>query len=87
MSVIVRQCCKAIQKHLLHVVIEKLTQVNMKTRTTEFESLQGIPYIIGAIDGSLVSIVAPSKDSPKYYCRKGFYSALLQGMVDAQCEF
>ena len=59
----------------------------MKRRTAEFESLQGIPYIIGTIDGFHIPIVAPSKDSLEYYCRKGFYSVLLQGVVDAQCKF
>ena len=86
-SVIVRECCKAIKDHLLPIVIEKLTSENMKRRATEFESLQGIPYIIGAIDGSHIPIVASSKDSPEYYNRKGFYSVLLQGVVDAQCKF
>ena len=86
-SIIVRECCKAIKKHLLPRVIEKLSPQNMKTRAAEFESLQGIPYIIGAIDGSHIPIIAPSRDSPEYYCRKGFYSVLLQGVVDAQCKF
>ena len=86
-SVIVRECCKAIKDHLLPIVIEKSTPKNMKRRAVEFESLHGIPYVIGAIDGSHILIVAPSKDSPEYYCRKGFYSCILQGVVDVQCKF
>ena len=85
--VIVRECCKAIKDHLLPIVIEKSTPENMKRRAAEFESLHGIPYVIGAIDGSHIPIIAPSKDSPEYYCRKGFYSCLLQRVVDVQCKF
>ena len=56
-SVIVRECCKAIKDHLLPIVIEKSTPENMKRRAVEFESLHGIPYVIGAIDGSHIPIV------------------------------
>ena len=59
----------------------------MKRISTEFEAIKGIPYVIGAIDGSHIPIVSPSKDAPEYYCRKGFYSVILQGVVDAQCKF
>ena len=53
----------------------------------KFEALHGIPFILGAIDGSHIPIVALFHDSVSYYCRKGFYSCLLQGVVDAQCKF
>ena len=56
--VIVSQCCEAIKKHLLPHVIEKMTFENMKKKTTEFNFLQDIFYIIGAIDGSHIPIVA-----------------------------
>ena len=59
----------------------------MKQITLEFESLHGIPYILGAIDGSHIPIIAPSIDHASYYCRKGFYSVLLQGVVNSQCKF
>ena len=49
--------------------------------------MRGIPYIIGVIDGSHVPIIAPKIDLVSYYCRKCFYSALLQGVVDSKCLF
>jgi len=49
--------------------------------------LHEIPYILGAIDGSHIPIIAPSIDLALYYCRKGFYSVLLQGVVYSQCKF
>jgi hypothetical protein len=41
-----------------------------------------VPYIIGAVDGSHISIITPPIDPTSYYCRKSFYSALLQGIED-----
>ena len=49
--------------------------------------MRGIPYIIGAVDGSYVPIIAPKIDPASYCCRKCFYSALLQGVVDSKCLF
>jgi len=48
----------------------------MKQISIDFESLHRIPYIIGAIDGSHIPIIAPKVDPTSYYCRKGFYSVL-----------
>ena len=64
-----------------------MTPEKMKTIPTEFEAIKDIPYVIGAIDGSHIPIVTINKDAPKYYFRKGFYSVLLQRVVNAQCKF
>ena len=53
----------------------------------EFEALYGIPYIIGAIDGSHIPILVPVIGGEDYYCRKSFHSVLLQGIVDIKCVF
>jgi hypothetical protein len=76
-SVIVRGCCKAIKDQLLPIVIEKMKYEKMKTIYTEFEAIRGIPYVIGAIDGSYIPIVGSGKDAPEYYYRKGFHSVIL----------
>jgi hypothetical protein len=49
--------------------------------------LYGIPYILGAIHGSHIQIVAPKVDPKSYHYRKGFYSTLIQGIIDAICSF
>ena len=54
-----------------------MTLEKMKTLSAEFEAIKCIPYVIGAIDGSHIPIMAPGTDAPKYYCRKGFYSVIL----------
>ncbi len=86
-SKIVRDCCEAIRIYLRPLVFKKPTLIRMKKIASEFEALHGIPLILGAIDGSHIPIIAPPHDPTSYYCRKGFYSCLLQGVVDSKCKF
>lgn len=86
-SIIVREFCVAVEKHLKPLVIEKQTASTLRRIAAEFEELRGIPYVIGAVDGSHILIIVPPLDPISYYCRKGFYSALLQGVVDDKCRF
>jgi hypothetical protein len=64
-----------------------LTKNKIKKITTGFERLYEIPYILGAINGSHVPIIVPKVDPKSYYCHKGFYYILIQGIVDAKCSF
>ena len=86
-SIIVRECCEAIRILLKPLVFKRPTLIWMKKIAAEFEALHGIPLIIGAIDDSYILIIAPSNDPVSYYCRKGFYSYLLQGVVDSKYKF
>ena len=52
-----------------------------------FEKLHGTPYIIGAVGGSHISILAPLIGGQDYYCKKSFYLAILQGIVRPNCVF
>jgi len=74
----VRELCSTIKNHLKPLVIPKLTKDKIKKIIVGFESLHGIPYILGAIDGNHIPIVAPKVDPKSYYCRKGFYSTLIK---------
>jgi len=60
--IIVRNTCEGIKKLLEALVFQKPTLRKMKQIIAEFESLYGIPYILGAIDGSHIPIIAPSID-------------------------
>jgi hypothetical protein len=86
-SIIVREFCVAIKKHLKPSVRPKLTRNKIKEITIGFECLHGVPYILGAINGSYVPIITPKVDPKSYYYQKGFYSKLIQGVVDAKCSF
>ena len=41
----------------------------------------------GAIDGSHIPVRPPAMNHTDYYNRKGFYSVILQGVVDANYLF
>ena len=85
-SIIVREFYAAVEKHLKPLVIEKQNASSMQRISSEFEALKGIPFVIGAMNGSHIPIIAPNLDPISYYCRKGFYCALLQGVVDNKCR-
>jgi hypothetical protein len=63
--IIMKEFCLTIRKHLKLLVILKLTKDKIKEITYSFESLHRIPYILSAIDGSHISIVAPKVDPKK----------------------
>ncbi len=68
-------------------MIFKLIRDKKNLINVGFESLHGIPYILGAIHGNHIQIVAPKVDPKSYHYRKGFYSTLIQGIIDAICSF
>jgi hypothetical protein len=86
-SIIVREFCVTIKKHLKSLVIRKQTKSSLKAMAAKFEKLHDIPNIISTVDRSYISIIAPPIDPILYYCRKDFYFALLQGIVDKDCKF
>ena len=47
-----------------------------------FELILGFPQAVGAIDGTHIPIIRPQYSSADYYNRKGFYSIIMQGLVD-----
>jgi len=47
-----------------------------------FEVRWGFPQVAGAIDGTHIPIVCPQENPLDYYNRKGFYSILMQALVD-----
>jgi hypothetical protein len=77
-SIIMREFCSTIRKHLKPLVIPKLTTNIFKEIIVGFESVHGIPYISGSIDGNHIPIVAPKVDPKSYYYRIFFYSTLIQ---------
>ena len=68
----------------------KLTNVKFPTspydivRTkNNFFKIAKFPGVIGAIDGTLIPILAPKEDEHAYICRKGYHALNVQGVVDA----
>ena len=84
---IVLEFCHALKKHCQDVFIRWPSPSRFKDISQRFEALHEIPYIVGAIDGSHIPIIALAQHAPDYYCRKGFHLVLLQGIVDSSCCF
>ena len=53
----------------------------------KFKRKAGIPHAIGAIDGSHIPIKAPVQFPMDYFNRKGFYSIVLQAVIDSSGKF
>ena len=83
----VSEFCVAIKKKLLKKFISWPSRATMDRYAEEFQGIHQIPYVVGAVDGSHIPIVAPQLHAADYYNRKGFHSILLQGVVSAKCLF
>ena len=85
---ILRQVCYAISTHLGHLIAWPVGR--RLVRTAEgFQSKQGFPNCIGAIDGSHIYVSAPTNTivAADHRNRYKSFSILLQGVVDAKCYF
>lgn len=63
------------------------SEEEVKSIITGFKEKSGFPMCAGALDGTHIPIIAPSSFHTDYYNRKGWYSVLLQGLVDHQYMF
>ena len=86
---IVNNVCKAIVDLLLPAVIVWPTGEALATVRDDFlqTSSTAPPQCGGAVDGTHIPIVAPPQSSAEYYNRKGFYSIVLEAVVDHQYRY
>ena len=79
---IVIDTCDAIAGHLAprHIYIPQ--NESLKEVVDGFEWRWGFPQAAGAIDGTHIPILKPHHSAADYYCRKGYYSLLMQALVD-----
>ena len=63
----VTQFVDAIKSIILKKFIRWPSTLTMENFTSEFENMHGIPYVVGAVDGSHVSIVVPRFHEADYY--------------------
>ncbi|XP_078606563.1 uncharacterized protein LOC144879195 [Branchiostoma floridae x Branchiostoma japonicum] len=80
-SLIVNRTCNAIN------AISFPTGHKLKETIQGYKERWGFPRCAGAIDGSHIPIKAPSRDRNDFYNRKGFYSVILQGVVDHMSRY
>ena len=79
---IVNEVCQAIADVLLPNVIKWPSGDDLKKVVEGFKTKWCFPQCAGAIDGTHVPIVAPKECPADYYNRKGFYSLVMQVVVD-----
>ena len=84
---IVCRTTHAITRHLLPLHVKMPTDTRLREIVQEFEILWGFPQVAGAIDGTHIPILKPTECPSDYYNRKGFYSILIQAVVDSQGHF
>ncbi|CAH1263518.1 uncharacterized protein [Branchiostoma lanceolatum] len=85
--VIVHEVCDAINQVLWRDYISFPTGQRLKETIQGYKERWQFPQCAGAVDGSHIPIKAPSKDRTDFYNRKGFYSVILQGVVDHMSRF
>ena len=79
---IVVETCEVVTTKLLSRYVYIPQESRLREVVDGFEVRWGFPQVAGAIDGTHIPIVCP-KDSPSdYYNRKGFYSVIMQALVD-----
>ena len=80
---ILRDVSKAIVKVLMHQYVQlPKNEDQLCEIVTGFRRCWGFPCCGGAIDGSHIPVSVPSEVRIDYYNRKGWYSILLQAVVD-----
>jgi len=84
---IVHETCHCIVDTLLNEYIRFPSGNSLQNVVDEFKSKWGVPQCVGAIDGCHMPISAPNHLHTDYYNRKGWYSVLIQGVVDAKYRF
>ena len=76
-----------IAKFLAAKIIFPNTELEINGIMSGFKGIGKIPNVIGAIDGSHIPIKAPHLFPVDYFNRKGFYSIVLQAVVDYKKKF
>ena len=79
---IVNETYRAIVRKLLPVYIRFPSGDALKEVVEGFKDKLGVPQCAGSIDGSHIPVTPPAMNHTDYYNRKGWYSMLVQAVVD-----
>ena len=84
---IVSEVCAAIVSQMMHRFIRLPTGDKLEEIVAGFRDRWGFPQCAGAVDGTHIPIIAPDEYNADYHNRKGWYSILMQAVVDHQYRF
>ena len=79
---IVNDTCQQMVMNLLPKYVKIPKGDRLKEVVDGFELTKGFPQAVGAIDGTHIPIIRPEQSPADYYNRKGYYSIIMQGLVD-----
>ena len=79
---IVIETCNTIATRLLPHYVYIPKGEKLKEIVEGFETYCGFSQASGASDGSQIPILRPDESASDYYNRKGYYSIIMQAMVD-----
>eukprot|EP00794_Sanderia_malayensis_P017876 gene17876-19655_t len=81
------EVCSLVATKLLPRFIKFPEGAELDEVIEDFEKRWGFPQCAAAIDGSHIPIKAPIEYHADFYNRKGWYSVILQGLVDSKYRF
>ena len=85
---IVLEVCSSIVEVLFKVLVHlPVLRQDIATEVAAFFIRAGFPQVVGALDVCHIAILAPNENPADYVNRKGFYSIILQGLVDSDYLF
>ena len=85
--VIVNDTCQAIVKYLMPRFVTMPQGDRLKVVIRGVEARWSFPQVAGVIDGTHIPILRPQESGTDYYNQKGFYSVVMQAVVDFQGIF
>ena len=81
------QVCRCIVIQPMPIYIQIPTGDMLKAVQYGFFHKWGFPQCVGAIDGTHIPILAPSKNPIDYFNHKGYHSIVMQALVDHNYRF
>ena len=74
--------------HLFHYLLLPFPTAELPEKSAkDYEQLWNFPNCVASIDGKHVRIKCPKLSGSRYFNYKGFFSVILQGLVDARYKF
>ena len=82
MGEVVLDTCNPITDHLMKRYAHIPQNECLQEIVDGFKDRWGFPQTVGAKDGTHIPIIQPQQVASDYYNRKGYYSVIMQAMVD-----